>query len=81
MAKKQNGKAGSLRPSQPMAAAASTATAAAPNACASPVRTTLTHQQIAERAYYIWLRKGRPRGQDLENWREAEADLLAQARQ
>ncbi len=37
---------------------------------------TVTHDQIAERAYEIWLRKGRPRGQDHDNWVEAEAELL-----
>ncbi len=33
------------------------------------------HTQIAERAFLIWLAKGRPHGQDLENWYEAEDQL------
>ncbi len=37
---------------------------------------TLTHEQIAQRAYEIWQRKGQPRGRDYENWVEAEAELL-----
>lgn len=31
-----------------------------------------THDQIAERAYYIWQSKGCPWGQSLDNWLEAE---------
>ncbi|GAB4193662.1 MAG: hypothetical protein Kow00105_07810 [Phycisphaeraceae bacterium] len=34
-----------------------------------------TQEQISLRAYEIWLRKGRPMGQDLENWLEAESEL------
>lgn len=36
---------------------------------------TMTHDQIAERAYQIWVEKGRPTGTDSENWAEAEAQL------
>jgi len=36
---------------------------------------TLTHAQIAQRAREIWERKGRPQGQDEQNWREAEEEL------
>lgn len=34
-----------------------------------------TAEQISIRAYEIWLRKGRPIGQDEANWLEAEAEL------
>ena len=34
-----------------------------------------THAQIAQRAREIWERKGRPQGQDVQNWREAEEEL------
>ena len=34
-----------------------------------------THDQIAQRAYEIWISKGRPYGQDEQNWIEAEAQL------
>jgi hypothetical protein len=35
----------------------------------------LTRDQIAERAQVIWLKRGCPRNRDVENWREAEAQL------
>ena len=31
---------------------------------------------IARRAYEIWMRKGCPAGQDLENWLQAKAELV-----
>lgn len=34
-----------------------------------------THDQIAKRAYEIWVAKGRPAGRDLENWKQAEREL------
>jgi len=40
---------------------------------------TLTYDQIAARAFAVWERKGKPDGQDMANWREAEAELLAEA--
>ncbi len=36
---------------------------------------TLTHDQIAQRAHQIWEKRGRPAGQDEQNWLEAEAQL------
>ncbi len=48
----------------------------APEKSQPEVVMTVTHDQIAERAYEIWLRKGRPRGQDYNNWVEAEGELL-----
>jgi hypothetical protein len=39
------------------------------------VEMKITHDQIAQRAYEIWLAKGRPPGQEEQNWREAEAEL------
>jgi hypothetical protein len=38
----------------------------------------LTHEMIAQRAREIWERKGRPCGQDEQNWLEAEALLHAE---
>lgn len=35
----------------------------------------LTHEQIAERAKSIWLKRGCPNGQDEKNWQEAEKQL------
>ena len=37
----------------------------------------LTHEEIAQRARAIYEQKGRVPGHDLENWLEAEAQLLA----
>lgn len=45
---------------------------------AKPAPTAPTFDEIAARAYDIWVRKGRPYGQDHENWKEAEAELWAE---
>jgi hypothetical protein len=37
--------------------------------------TTLTHDQIADRARAIWERRGCPQGDDDRIWREAEDEL------
>lgn len=42
---------------------------------------TASHDEIARRAYEIWLSKGRPIGQDEQNWREAEAALQMEVQQ
>lgn len=34
-----------------------------------------TREQIAELAHSIWEHEGRPEGQDLEHWRQAESIL------
>jgi L,D-peptidoglycan transpeptidase YkuD (ErfK/YbiS/YcfS/YnhG family) len=36
---------------------------------------TLSHDQISARAFLIWEAKGRPDGQDYQNWQEAEQQL------
>ena len=36
--------------------------------------------EVARRAYQIYLRKGQPEGHDLENWLEAERELKAERR-
>ena len=36
---------------------------------------TPTHEQITRRAYEIYVERGRPEGQDLEHWLEAESQL------
>lgn len=40
--------------------------------------TTLTHDQIAQRAYDIWKAKGRIPGRDHQNWLDAEAQLRSE---
>ena len=43
--------------------------------CSGNTGCTPNYEQIAQRAYEIWLGKGRPSGQDIENWKQAEAEL------
>ena len=40
---------------------------------------TPTDEQIAIRAFEIWERQGRPDGQQMENWLEAERELAQEA--
>ena len=40
----------------------------------------LPAEKVAARAAEIWHRKGRPHGQDEQNWLEAEAELRAELR-
>jgi hypothetical protein len=35
----------------------------------------IADREIAERAYLIWEREGRPEGKHLEHWRRAELEL------
>jgi hypothetical protein len=49
----------------------------------SPIRSTsfdpvdaLTHDEVAERAYLIYLSRGEEHGQDVDDWLEAERELL-----
>ncbi|HEY1187061.1 MAG TPA: DUF2934 domain-containing protein [Gemmata sp.] len=44
----------------------------------APARVGIPHDKIAARAAEIWDRKGRPHGQDVQNWVEAEAELRAE---
>ena len=37
-----------------------------------------TQEAVARRAYEIWIKKGRPQGQERQNWLEAEAQLKAE---
>ena len=57
----------------PGAAAPTAAGTAAPG----PVVRTVGQETIAKLAYEIWIKKGRAQGQELQNWREAEAQLRA----
>lgn len=40
-----------------------------------------THEEIAQRAYQIFVERGRPEGRDQEHWLEAEAQLTATRQQ
>ncbi len=35
----------------------------------------ISKDMIAKRAYEIWVAKGRPQGQELQNWQQAEREL------
>jgi hypothetical protein len=48
---------------------------------AAPAACSPTHDDIALRAYEIYLRDGAPHGRDLEHWLRAEAELRDGARQ
>lgn len=37
--------------------------------------TQLSHDQIAQRSFMIWEQEGRPHGQDLDHWLQAEREL------
>jgi len=43
--------------------------------------TTPSHEQIARRAYEIFIERGQPAGQDLAHWLEAERQLRAMGQQ
>lgn len=43
----------------------------------APVDTVITPQnEVSKRAYFIYLNQGRPQGQDLKHWFQAEAEAL-----
>jgi hypothetical protein len=44
---------------------------------AAPSRPLPTHEQIARRAYEIWIQSGCEAGRDSENWAQAERELIA----
>jgi hypothetical protein len=44
----------------------------------TPAAADPTHEQIATRAYEIWLQNGCQEGQDIQNWLEAESQLHGQ---
>ena len=44
--------------------------------CGGSDCSTPSYEQISQRAYEIWVAKGYPQGQDLENWKQAEAELM-----
>jgi len=42
----------------------------------SPVRTLPLHDRIRRRAYEIYLQRGQEKGSDIEDWLQAEAEIL-----
>lgn len=61
-----------------VASAKPTGTSANSAPQASPITVELHHDQVAQRAYAIWVAKGRPDGQDTQNWQEAEQQLTVE---
>lgn len=51
---------------------------AAPVAVASAPRRYPTHEQISTRAFQIWVASGRVAGRDVQNWKQAEAELISE---
>lgn len=47
----------------------------ADQAVVEPTPALVTDEQIGERAYQIWIEKGRPYGQEQANWDQAVAEL------
>ncbi len=45
-----------------------------------PAAIAISPEQIAKRAYELWLGQGCPSGHETENWLEAERELQAQSR-
>ena len=43
------------------------------------VTVEISYDDISRRAYEVWVRKGYPDNHPDENWREAEAELRAEA--
>ena len=71
-------------PAPPAAKAKAAAPAATPSlvippvppvAPAAPAKPAVSFDQIKARAYEVWLRKGCPSGQDVQNWEQAEREL------
>lgn len=42
-------------------------------------KTEISDREISERAYALWTKRGRPKGYESEIWREATAELQADA--
>ena len=56
-----------------------TATGPTAQPAAPPVK--LPHEKVAMRAYEKWCKRGMPHGSDQQDWLEAEALILSQAKQ
>lgn len=42
------------------------------------IKVEITQEQIAERAYQLWLNGGCQHGHDVEDWQQAEEELTTQ---
>jgi hypothetical protein len=41
-------------------------------------RVQVPHERIAQRAYEKWMKRGCPHGSDMQDWIEAERELMAE---
>lgn len=41
-------------------------------------RVQVPHERIAQRAYEKWMKRGCPHGTDMQDWIEAEKELMAE---
>jgi hypothetical protein len=48
------------------------------NPSTSPAISTPSHEEIANRAYLLWMTEGYPEGHDTDHWHQAEAQLRAE---
>ncbi|MBX9693495.1 MAG: DUF2934 domain-containing protein [Cyanobacteria bacterium] len=39
-------------------------------------RTTVTHDRISKRSFYLWMKRGCTHGYDVQDWLQAEKELL-----
>jgi Protein of unknown function (DUF2934) len=44
-----------------------------------PIKAGFTEEEISERAYVLWLKRGRPKGYESEIWREAKSELESES--
>jgi len=44
-----------------------------------PMKAEFTDEEISEKAYALWLKRGKPKGYESEIWREAKLELEAQS--
>lgn len=63
-------------PTKAKPASPSTKAKAAKPRPAPEVVLKITHDEIAQRAYLIWLANGKPTGEEEFNWHQAERELL-----
>jgi len=71
-----------IRSTTPTGKAGGTTTTAAPAKQATPVTQTgmAPAERIAKRAYEKWLKRGCAHGHDVQDWIEAEKEVMAEMR-
>lgn len=57
-----------------------TAKCAPAKGCGKNISQEMLNTMITERAYYIWEERGRPEGQDMDIWLQAEREILSRVK-